>query len=372
MSETTTFQKPGVFLAGSKLGRPVTIGTVLLFLGYATVPFAIANLLFDDVAGWQATGVRAATAGLDGTAVMLFVVFGVPLAFWGGFWRPVLALFGLPAVARLIALHSVRAMLGMVTGHGAIAFESIGWQSPNDALYQVLMAGLIGGRGLVGSWLAARRRPWVPVACPIGGGWVGVAQGGGRAINHHWRDRGQRYAVDLIRIRRFTPRVRRPLPRRLDDFLSYRAPVLSPVSGRVISVTDGVDELGPIEPLFGNAIVLEPDGHPGYRLVLAHVRPGSLLVARHDRVRTGQPLAEVGTSGMSTEPHLHMHVTDPTGVGVPMVFVGRRRPPRRNDVLRAAPDQQQAARAALPAIVQGTSQPALHRDPTSTDSEASG
>jgi hypothetical protein len=45
----------------------------------------------------------------------------------------------------------------------------------------------------------------------------------------------------------------------------------------------------------------------------------------------------VGTSGMSTEPHLHMHVTDPTGAGVPMVFAGRRRPPRRNDVLRAAP-----------------------------------
>jgi murein DD-endopeptidase MepM/ murein hydrolase activator NlpD len=44
--------------------------------------------------------------------------------------------------------------------------------------------------------------------------------------------------------------------------------------------------------------------------VLAHLRRGSLRVAKGQRVRAGQQVAECGNSGNSTEPHLHLQLMD--------------------------------------------------------------
>lgn len=55
-----------------------------------------------------------------------------------------------------------------------------------------------------------------------------------------------------------------------------------------------------------------------------HLKRGSLLVRVGDRVEEGQQLAECGNSGNSTQPHLHIQVTDdpemPDGSGMPMAF----------------------------------------------------
>ena len=42
----------------------------------------------------------------------------------------------------------------------------------------------------------------------------------------------------------------------------------------------------------------------------AHMRPGSLRVKLGDQVTVGQLLGNVGNSGNSSEPHLHMHIVD--------------------------------------------------------------
>lgn len=42
----------------------------------------------------------------------------------------------------------------------------------------------------------------------------------------------------------------------------------------------------------------------------AHFKPGSVRVRKGEYVRRGQVLGLVGTSGNSSEPHLHFHVTD--------------------------------------------------------------
>ena len=49
-------------------------------------------------------------------------------------------------------------------------------------------------------------------------------------------------------------------------------------------------------------------------LLLAHLQRGSLRVRAGDDVEPGTLLAEVGHSGNSTEPHLHIHAQRP---GIP-------------------------------------------------------
>lgn len=46
----------------------------------------------------------------------------------------------------------------------------------------------------------------------------------------------------------------------------------------------------------------------GLVVVLAHLRCNSIQVSVGDRIIAGQPIGEVGNSGCSSEPHLHMHV----------------------------------------------------------------
>jgi murein DD-endopeptidase MepM/ murein hydrolase activator NlpD len=59
----------------------------------------------------------------------------------------------------------------------------------------------------------------------------------------------------------------------------------------------------------------------------------SVSVAPGDRLAPGDPIARVGNSGNTTEPHLHVHAFDQgTGEGVPMTFDGRE--PVRNRVFR--------------------------------------
>lgn len=40
--------------------------------------------------------------------------------------------------------------------------------------------------------------------------------------------------------------------------------------------------------------------------LIAHLRPGSVVVAVGDQVKAGQLLGQVGNSGNSIEPHLHI------------------------------------------------------------------
>lgn len=74
--------------------------------------------------------------------------------------------------------------------------------------------------------------------------------------------------------------------------------------------------------LAGNYIVIR---HPwGEYSLYAHLQPGSARVKPGQAVKAGDPIARVGSSGSSTEPHLHFQVCDGPGpidcVGVPVAF----------------------------------------------------
>lgn len=131
-----------------------------------------------------------------------------------------------------------------------------------------------------------------------------------------------------------------------EGFVGFGAPVLAPVGGTVVAVHDAEPDhearrsqvrlaayaLGQarraqrgIVGLAGNHVgIALADGGP--YVLLAHLRQGSVLVSVGDAVAVGQQLGECGNSGNSTEPHVHVQVSDSLdgirAVGLPLAFRG--------------------------------------------------
>lgn len=51
-----------------------------------------------------------------------------------------------------------------------------------------------------------------------------------------------------------------------------------------------------------------------------HLKQGSAKVKKGDPVLAGDPIAEVGNSGYSWAPHLHVSVVDADGISLPYSF----------------------------------------------------
>ena len=162
---------------------------------------------------------------------------------------------------------------------------------------------------------------------------------------------GSSHAIDLVPVDgqgRSAPRTWRGLlaSEPPEIFVGFGRPVLAPVSGRVAVVHDGEPDhqarrsqlalaayaLG--QPgrarrgaagLAGNHVAIAL-GDEGPFVVLAHLQRGSMQVQAGEWVREGVPVARCGNSGNSTEPHLHLQVTDSTdwmnARGLPFAFRG--------------------------------------------------
>jgi murein DD-endopeptidase MepM/ murein hydrolase activator NlpD len=72
---------------------------------------------------------------------------------------------------------------------------------------------------------------------------------------------------------------------------------------------------------FGNHVVIEHDG--SVLLYLCHLARDSVAVRAGDAIAAGDPVGVVGTSGRSTEPHLHLHAVRPGAGPVPLTMAGR-------------------------------------------------
>ncbi|HVS16618.1 MAG TPA: M23 family metallopeptidase [Thermoanaerobaculia bacterium] len=167
---------------------------------------------------------------------------------------------------------------------------------------------------------------------PVDGRWIAAA--GPSLHGHHRWSSIQEFAFDLVRIGE-GGLTHRGAGQRLADYYAYGEPVRVMEQGVVVAVLDGVEESdgdlqqsGESDEAFfqrtleaqqrrlakgfpyamGNHVVIEhADGeHSHY----AHLQTGSIAVAAGDRVARGEQIGRLGHSGNSTEPHLHVHLTD--------------------------------------------------------------
>jgi murein DD-endopeptidase MepM/ murein hydrolase activator NlpD len=198
---------------------------------------------------------------------------------------------------------------------------------------------------------------YVPVTrlhVPATGVWT-VSQGGPtREQNAHHGSASQRFAYDLVQV--VDGHARRPGAERGSNeaYYGYGQPLRAPAAGKVIRVVDGVPDNPPGQrgKAGGNGLVI--DHGFGEFSSLWHARPGSLRVQVGDPVEAGQVVAEVGNSGRSSGPHIHLHLTRGDGelaLPAPLVDVWVDGVPRERAPLRKGERVQSRAKLASHRVV---------------------
>ncbi len=166
-----------------------------------------------------------------------------------------------------------------------------------------------------------------PLQFPVRGRWL--ALNGPSDLSPHRRatsslgpevKTSQRFAVDLIQ---YDPQALRQtgetspiLPgadaSRLDSYICYGKPVKVAASGTVVRVVDSLPDqaIGSLDPknLAGNHVVVQHG--PKLFGCYAHLKPGSISVQEGDALEVGQVIGQIGNSGNTSMPHLHLHFTE--------------------------------------------------------------
>ena len=166
-----------------------------------------------------------------------------------------------------------------------------------------------------------------------------VAQGGNSIVlNAHRTNNSQQFAVDILELNEFGRRSKGIYPDDLTKYKIFGRSVVSPCDGRVLAAVDEFKDLIPPnsdeEHPAGNHVILRCQGA---KLLLAHLKEGSVAVEVEEMVETGQFLGQVGNSGNTTEPHLHIHAVEDLpanvfeGDAVPLLLMNQF--PTRNTLL---------------------------------------
>lgn len=157
-----------------------------------------------------------------------------------------------------------------------------------------------------------------PFSEPVTIGWGGVAYEDN--IPHvQWAS--ERWAYDLVREPYDTGATN------LEDYGIYGMEVYAPVAGVVVSAFDSEDDILPNTSEFlsleGNHVYLKIDETDTF-LLMNHLKKGSVQVKVGDHVSVGDYLGQVGNSGSTSEPHLHIHHQrqDPTKTLHPTIAEG--------------------------------------------------
>lgn len=183
-----------------------------------------------------------------------------------------------------------------------------------------------------------------PLASPLGAGRFMVVQGGNHSlINYHASHKAQRHAIDIVALNPYGFRATGVLPDEPEDYTIYGVAVVSPCEGVVTEAVDGLPDLSPPESdrdnPAGNHVILACGN---MQVEMAHLQKGSVRVEPGDRLNIGQPIAQVGNSGNTSEPHLHIHAVDPaTGEAIPLTIDGLT--PARNRIFEVANKPSQRA-----------------------------
>ena len=140
----------------------------------------------------------------------------------------------------------------------------------------------------------------------------------GHAYNEHHRLDQSQFAYDIFPLGPHGELIRADGSSN-EEWWSYGAAVLAPADGTVVYVRDDIPDndrpgllpddtfyktiLDAFNATAGNHMIID-HGQGEYSL-LAHLKPGSVAVAKGQHVTQGQSIGRVGNSGKSGAPHLH-------------------------------------------------------------------
>ena len=147
----------------------------------------------------------------------------------------------------------------------------------------------------------------VIIDLPFKGKWIASGAGASGLTNHHDRIKSQKYAVDIVKFGDDGKLFKNEGIANEDSY-TFGAEIISPVNGKVAHITDNLPDrkIKERDKLAGNHIIIQ--FQDTLFLALAHLKQNSIQVKPGDEVRTGDVLAQVGNSGNTDFPHLHIHV----------------------------------------------------------------
>lgn len=277
----------------------------------------LAWVALSPAAGWLAWGLQLISVAAVLLGIALTALWNMP-----PFWTPYA--YGLVFVFITVG-HLARSGL---PGQGR-------WQaSATNSVFVLLVSGL----GLLGGYLAYKsvqgrtlpEEEVVDIAAPFAPGHYLIAHGGStQMVNIHLRTldktverflpwRGQSKAMDIFRITPLGLHKGGWRPANPARYATFGVPVVAPCQGEVALVVDGFEDM-PVpemdrDHMPGNFVAIDCGD---FFVILAHLRRGSISVATGDRVQVGDPLGQMGNSGNSSEPHLHIHAQRGLPEGTP-------------------------------------------------------
>lgn len=243
------------------------------------------------------------------------VGFGVLAAPWG--W------FGVPLRFTIIALFGLAVLLSLL--RKPPADDPNAPQTSGVRILIMVLIAMFFGSVAIGVLRAHRVPPGaIDVGFPLTRGSYLVAQGGSEpAANYHAQEPKQRYAVDLVKLYGTGMRARGIYPNDATKYAIFGDAVVSPCDGVVIAAVDAFPDAARIsideKNAAGNHVIVRCGDA---NVTIAHLQRGSVSVRVGAQIKRDTPIGRVGNSGMSTEPHLHVH-GERDGVAVPLRFDGR-------------------------------------------------
>jgi hypothetical protein len=172
----------------------------------------------------------------------------------------------------------------------------------------------------------------VELAAPVRGRWVALNSPGSTVPSHGVKAYGQMYAVDLLQPSQdAAASIGWSLRGRpAESYPSFGEPILAMAPGTVVHVQDSqsdhrarntwplllwmltaegfLRELSGASRILGNHVIVQHDD--GVFAAYAHLRRSSARVRVGQHVHAGQQLAQVGNTGNTSEPHLHVQLMD--------------------------------------------------------------
>lgn len=285
----------------------------------AALPLVLlAWIAFFPAAGWLALALQFASVAAIVSGLALAALWTMP-----PFWMPW-------AYTLLLAV-----IMGWHLWSDSSRLHGV-WKTP--ALNTVLIL-LVTVPGLLGGYLsyqAVHGRAWpegavMDIAPPFGPGHYLVAHGGGtETVNVHLKTldnaverfrpwRGQSKALDIFRITPLGLHKNGWDPSDPSRYTTFGTAVLSPCRGRVAQRVNHVEDMTVPEMdrahMAGNYVAIDCGE---FFVILAHLRQGSIQVTENEHVEVGELLGQMGNSGNSSQPHLHVHAQKGLPAGMPL------------------------------------------------------